>query len=200
MPTVLSVSCPVCRCELDHCCECVQTSNFLSATVLSCRKSNSRRRSGRDTDKTVSSCLARRCGFALRLRRLVHFLKKNALPACVLGCIWRESLNEKNGFQKVDRIHRNVRLGSTEMWRRVGRSQNFVLGPFRATQRRIYKQSLGRAVNRSKMRDANRALRLLFYFQTKTRVRIKQISASALSSRRKSRTRRTWWDGIISCI
>ena len=42
----------------------VQTSNFLSATVLSCRESNSHRRSGRDTDKTVLSCLAWRCGLA----------------------------------------------------------------------------------------------------------------------------------------
>ena len=35
----------------------VQTSNFLSATVWSCREFNSHRRSGRDTDKTVLSCL-----------------------------------------------------------------------------------------------------------------------------------------------
>ena len=56
--TVLSVSCPVCRCEFDDCSERVQTSNFLSATVLSCRESSSHRRSGRDTDKTVWSCLA----------------------------------------------------------------------------------------------------------------------------------------------
>ena len=34
---------------------------FLSATVLSCRESNSHHRSGRDTDKTVLSCLAWRC-------------------------------------------------------------------------------------------------------------------------------------------
>ena len=51
--TVLFVSCPVCRCESD---ERVQTSYFLSATVLSCRESGSHRRSGRDTDKTVFSC------------------------------------------------------------------------------------------------------------------------------------------------
>jgi len=61
------VSCLVCQCELDDCCERVQTSNFLSATVLSCRESNSNRRSGRDTDKTVLSCLAWRCELALRL-------------------------------------------------------------------------------------------------------------------------------------
>ena len=51
--TVLSVSCLVCRCELDDCSERVQTSNFLSATVLSCRESSSHCRSGRDTDKTL---------------------------------------------------------------------------------------------------------------------------------------------------
>jgi len=39
--------------------------NFLSATVLSCRESNSHCRSGRDTDKTVLSCLAWRCELAL---------------------------------------------------------------------------------------------------------------------------------------
>ena len=49
------------RCEVDDCSERVQTSNYLSATVLSCRESNSRRRSGRDIDKTVLSCLAWRC-------------------------------------------------------------------------------------------------------------------------------------------
>jgi len=65
--TLLSASCLVCRCELDDCSESVQTSNFLSATVLSCRKSNSHRRSGRDTDKTVLSCLAWRCELALSI-------------------------------------------------------------------------------------------------------------------------------------
>jgi len=64
--TVLSVSCLACRCELDDCPERVQTSYSLPATVLSCRKSNSRRLSGHDTDKTVLSCLARRCELALR--------------------------------------------------------------------------------------------------------------------------------------
>ena len=51
--TVLSVSCLVYRCELDYCSKRVQTSNFLSATVLSCRECNSRRRSGRNIDTTV---------------------------------------------------------------------------------------------------------------------------------------------------
>jgi len=62
--TVLSVSCLVCRCELGDCSGRVRTSNFLSATVLSCRKSSSHHRRGRDTDKTVLSCLAWRCEFA----------------------------------------------------------------------------------------------------------------------------------------
>jgi len=53
--TVLSVSCLTCRCEFGDWSERVQTSNFLSATVFSCRESNS---SERDTDKTVLSCLA----------------------------------------------------------------------------------------------------------------------------------------------
>jgi len=47
------------------CSERVQTSNFLSATVSSCRESNSHRRNGRYTDKTVLSCLAWRCESAL---------------------------------------------------------------------------------------------------------------------------------------
>ena len=59
----LFVSCLVCRC--DHCTEHVHTLIFLSATVLSCRESNSRRRSGRDTDKTVLSRRAWRCELAL---------------------------------------------------------------------------------------------------------------------------------------
>ena len=53
---------------MDDCSERVRTSNFLSATVLSCRESNSHRRSGRDTDKTVLSCLAWRCELALSRR------------------------------------------------------------------------------------------------------------------------------------
>jgi len=44
--TVLSLSCRVCRCGLDDWCERVQTSDSLSATVLSWRESNSHRRSG----------------------------------------------------------------------------------------------------------------------------------------------------------
>ena len=60
--TVLSVSRLVFRRELDDCSERVHTSNFLSATVLSCRESNSHRQS--ETDKTVLSCLAWRCELA----------------------------------------------------------------------------------------------------------------------------------------
>ena len=47
--------CCLCRvwCAVDDCSERVQTSNFLSATVLSCRESNSHRRNGRDADQTV---------------------------------------------------------------------------------------------------------------------------------------------------
>jgi len=45
---------------------CSETSNFPSATVLSYRQCNSHRRSGRDAAKTVVSCLAWRCEFALR--------------------------------------------------------------------------------------------------------------------------------------
>jgi len=52
------VSCLVCRCESDDRSERVRTSNSLSETVLSCRESNSHRRSGRDADKTVLLCLA----------------------------------------------------------------------------------------------------------------------------------------------
>jgi len=59
------LSCLVCRCEVDDCSERVQTSNFLSATVLSCRQSNSHLRRGHDTDKTVLFCLAWRCELAV---------------------------------------------------------------------------------------------------------------------------------------
>jgi len=59
-------------CEVSNCCQRVQTSNFLSATVLSCRESNSHRRSGRGTDKTVLSCLAFRCGLALNEEKCEH--------------------------------------------------------------------------------------------------------------------------------
>jgi len=62
---VLSMSCLVCRCELDDCSERIQTSDFLSVTVLSCRESSSHHRSGHDTDKTVLSCLAWCCELAL---------------------------------------------------------------------------------------------------------------------------------------
>jgi len=59
------LSCLAWTCELHNCYERVQTSTFLSATVLSCRESNSHSRSGRDIDKTVLSCLAWRCELGL---------------------------------------------------------------------------------------------------------------------------------------
>jgi len=65
---VLSVSCLMYRYELGDCSERIQISNFLSATVWSCRESNSHRRSGRDTDKTVLSCPAWRCEFEVARR------------------------------------------------------------------------------------------------------------------------------------
>ena len=67
--TVLSVWCLVCRCELDDCSERVPTSNSPSATVSSYREFDSYHRSGRDADKTVSSCLAWRCEFASKQRK-----------------------------------------------------------------------------------------------------------------------------------
>jgi len=78
--SILSVSRLVCRCELDDCSERVQTSHFLYETVLSCRESNSHRRSGRDTDKTVLSCMARRCELALSCR--AHSHRWRLLPEC----------------------------------------------------------------------------------------------------------------------
>jgi len=62
----------VCRYELDRCSGRVQTSNFLSATVLSYRQSSSHRGSELDTDKTVLSCLAWRCELAATRRRGVQ--------------------------------------------------------------------------------------------------------------------------------
>jgi len=59
--TVLSVSCPARRFDLDYCCTCSGFKFSQSATVLSCRESSSHRRSGRDTDKTVLSCPAWQC-------------------------------------------------------------------------------------------------------------------------------------------
>ena len=67
--TVLSVSCLVCRCELHDCSERVPTSNSPSATVSSYREFDSYHRSGRDADKTVSSCLAWRCEIASKQRK-----------------------------------------------------------------------------------------------------------------------------------
>ena len=55
--TVLSMPCLVCRRESDDCCERVQTSSFLSATVASRRGSNSHRRGRHDADRAVLSCV-----------------------------------------------------------------------------------------------------------------------------------------------
>ena len=109
--TVLSVSCPVCRCELDDCSERVQTSNFLLATVLSCRESNSHRRSGRDTDETVLSCLAWRCELALSLiayqlsqildMRTVHAISYSAnLFKCTLYAIHHFESHLQSSYRK----------------------------------------------------------------------------------------------------
>jgi len=90
--TVLSVSCLVCRCELDDCSERVQTLNFLSATVLSCRESNSQRRGGRDTDKTVLSCLAWRCELAFirhhRAQQAKGAQNNQAENICLFVCLF----------------------------------------------------------------------------------------------------------------
>ena len=67
--TVLSVSCLAWWCKLDDCSERVQTLYFLSATVLSCRESNSHRRIGRDTKKTVLSRLTWRCELGIKDRK-----------------------------------------------------------------------------------------------------------------------------------
>ena len=82
------LSCLVCRCELDDCFERVQTSNFLSATVLSCRESNSHLRNGRGTDKTVLSCLAWPCELVLKGKHTYsgqtagHFSAANLRTQC----------------------------------------------------------------------------------------------------------------------
>jgi len=68
--TVLYVSCLVCRCGLDDCSERVQTFS-VGDGLPSCRESNSHRRSGRGTDRTVSSCLAWRRELASSLGGVV---------------------------------------------------------------------------------------------------------------------------------
>ena len=116
--TVLSVSCLVCRCELDDCCERVQTSNFLSATVLSCRGSNSHRRDGRDTDKTVLSCLAWRCELALTnttrttrpcVRRVPHIAGDKKGSWCIVRVVAGE---RKRRNAAVSLAIRHLRIGS----------------------------------------------------------------------------------------
>jgi len=85
---------PVCvvsarRGGVNYCYIRAQIANFLSATVFSCRESNSHRRSGRDTDtdKTVLSFLAWRCELALMMRRRIVALKfplQNCRPSLCL--------------------------------------------------------------------------------------------------------------------
>ena len=70
---------------MDDCSGRVQTSDFLSATVLSCRESSSRRRSGRDADKTVLSCLAWRCELAGSLAVSSH-LAMSAI--CIVSVLY----------------------------------------------------------------------------------------------------------------
>ena len=89
--TVLSVSCLVCWCELDDCFERAQTSNFRSATVLSCRESNSHRRSGRDTDKTVLSYLGWRCELAFMKPSACLTKPETAFNATDLAGRWQAS-------------------------------------------------------------------------------------------------------------
>ena len=81
---VLSLSCLLCRCELDDCSERVQTLDFLSAAIMSCcRESNSHRRSGRDTDKTVLSCLAWRCDI---LALVLYVIGNESAPMQLAQC------------------------------------------------------------------------------------------------------------------
>jgi len=101
--TVLSVSCLVFRCELDDCSERVQTLNFLSATVLSCRESNSHRRGGRDTDKTVLSCLAWRCELAFKRHHRAQQAKgaqkqpsRKYLLVCLFVCLFISAHQERD--------------------------------------------------------------------------------------------------------
>jgi len=68
--TVLSVSCLVWRCELYDCSERVQTSDFLSATVLRCR-GNPIHTADADATQTRQFCRVRR-GAVNRLR-CFHF-------------------------------------------------------------------------------------------------------------------------------
>jgi len=72
--TVLSVSCLAWRCELDNCYWRAQTSDFLSATVLSCRECTSHRRGRRNTRRTFLSGLAWRYELDATLHARLHGL------------------------------------------------------------------------------------------------------------------------------
>ena len=102
--TSRSCLCRVC-CELDACSNATpriyntltrSNSYFkfsLSSTVLCCRKCNSHRRSGRDTDKTVLSCLAWRCELALIISEQLRpsssdcVLISRFVPSAIRDCI-----------------------------------------------------------------------------------------------------------------
>jgi len=72
--TVLSVSCLAWRCELNNCYQRVQTSHFLSATVFSCRESNSHYRGRHDADRIVLLGLARWCELGISFDNYFEFL------------------------------------------------------------------------------------------------------------------------------
>jgi len=80
--TVVSVSCLAWRCELDNCYWRVLTSNFLSATVLSCRESSSHRRGRQDADRTVLSGLVWQCELGIS-ERAISFRRHQGYTRCV---------------------------------------------------------------------------------------------------------------------
>ena len=70
--------------------------HFLSATVLSCRESNShcQQQSGRDTDKTVLSCLAWRC----QLASMSNSYRLRGLAGVVVVSAWTSD-SKGRGFK-----------------------------------------------------------------------------------------------------
>ena len=112
---------------MDNCSERVQTSDLLSATVLSCQESSSHRRNGRDTDKTVlSSCLAWRCELASRACRDIRMTSfgsplaatrhgKLPPPLCISQPRRaRTSLSVSNQARERDEMERRVDEGTAE--------------------------------------------------------------------------------------
>ena len=85
--TVLSVSCLVWRCELYDCSERVQTSDFLSATVLRCR-GNPIHTADADATQTRQFCRVRR-GAVNRLRcfHFAHCVPSSPTRRHILECI-----------------------------------------------------------------------------------------------------------------